>query len=333
MSQRTRRLAFSFLLASCSTAAALCAQSGTAPPEAPRPGERAFERTWHSGVAEIATYAGQIRRYGELRPLHTILVHVSEPFRTDLHVKAESGRGPTTTVLKLNRIDRFVTGIYDYSMMQSVFTPYDSDGARPTLKTTTSVQDWCGHTWLQTDRRDGEIAVVGHSYFEREGEERRSLPDDGALLLEDGVWTRIRIDPAGLPTGEVAVVPSTFHARLRHEPLAPRTATARWQPVAREDGGDAPEIAYELDFGDRVLTIRIERAWPCVIRSWSEIARGPDGREVALSEGRLVARERQPYWQQNGADQIDRRPPLGLHTKPGTAPTGTTEAGERDGED
>ena len=43
------------------------------------------------------------------------------------------------------------------------------------LKTTTSVQEWCGHTFTQLNRiRDGYL-VLGLSYFESEGDETINL--------------------------------------------------------------------------------------------------------------------------------------------------------------
>ena len=54
-------------------------------------------------------------------------------------------------ILKLNLIKRFNTGIYDYSMMKSVFTPIPSEQQQlsKTLKVSTTRQDWCGHVYLQ----------------------------------------------------------------------------------------------------------------------------------------------------------------------------------------
>ena len=98
-----------------------------------------FKAYWYQGKAEVSRYALTQARYGELRNGDAVMIFVTEDFLTDEQVKYEGGsNGPRTGILKLNMLEQFNTGIYDYSLMTSVFTPVD--GSR-TLKTTCSVQD------------------------------------------------------------------------------------------------------------------------------------------------------------------------------------------------
>ncbi|MBK9488612.1 MAG: hypothetical protein IPO07_07345 [Haliscomenobacter sp.] len=81
---------------------------------------------WFEGKAEISHYTLSQNRYRDVHPGEAVLVFVTEPFLTDKQVKNEKGQlENSTTVLKLNAIQRFTTGIYDYSVMTSVFTPED----------------------------------------------------------------------------------------------------------------------------------------------------------------------------------------------------------------
>ncbi len=76
----------------------------------------------------MSTYDFLQNRYGEERTGEAILVFVTEDFSASKQVKldnsAEAGKDKVP-IMKLNHIRRFVTGIYDYSMTLSVFTPVD----------------------------------------------------------------------------------------------------------------------------------------------------------------------------------------------------------------
>ena len=90
-----------------------------------------FHSYWYNHGAEITRFELEQSRYGEIHPGHAILIFVTEPFLPDIHVKSdyESSRKKSIPVLKLNLIKRFSTGIYDYSMMKSVFTPIPTEEA------------------------------------------------------------------------------------------------------------------------------------------------------------------------------------------------------------
>jgi len=285
-----------------------CAQAEGDPTSDPA----SFADYWFQGKAEVATYDLVQSRYGQQREGHAVLVFVTEPFRTDLQVKDEGERSPehSTTVLKLNRIQRFTTGVYDYSLMQSVFTPLEPLGDLDTvrsLKTTTSVQDWCGHVWAQLNRRtEGArgYRLTGHSYFESEGDEERTLADG---MLEDEIPTRLRIDPASLPTGEVDVIPGMFDARLRHRSL--RVATAKAERVEGTLGDES--AIYRLRYpSGRVVEFEYERGFPHGLLRFRETL---DGGEVTEARRREV--QQRAYWSENGKRFADLRPSLGLRAQ------------------
>ena len=109
-----------------------------------------FNQYWYSGNAELNSYALKQSRYGEMRDGEVVLVFVTEPFSESKQVKLDypkmAGKDKVP-VMKLNQVGKFSTGIYDYSIMTSTFTPVDTKAFPHTLKSTTSVQEWCGHTY------------------------------------------------------------------------------------------------------------------------------------------------------------------------------------------
>src|SRR5574341_1313443 len=153
-------------------------------------GKEAFRKYWYQGKAELSRYALKQVRYGEIHQGEAVLIFVTEPFLKDQQVKLEHGNSSNAvSVLKLNFVRKFFTGIYPYSLMTSVFTPVDLQ-KYPTLKVTSSSQEWCGNTFMQMNFRSGQYETQIHSYFQDEGDQNLKLK---AGLLEDELWTRIRI--------------------------------------------------------------------------------------------------------------------------------------------
>ena len=81
-------------------------------------------------------------------------------------------------VLKLNNVLKFTTGIYDYSVMTSVFSAVEGfRGTKPfeLMKVNLSSQEWCGHIFDEVRVADGGVRGALNSYFEREGLRSYSL--------------------------------------------------------------------------------------------------------------------------------------------------------------
>ena len=225
-----------------------------------------FGDYWYQGKAEITSYNLEQPRYGETRPGKSVLIFVTEGFSRTKHVKLDdyaSAGNDNITVLKLNRTRNFTTGIYPYSMMSSVFTPVSGNRNPHSLKVTTSSQEWCGHTFVQFDLEGNTFRVQHHSYFESNADQTVDL---GRAILEDEIWTKIRINPAVLPVGEIQVIAGTLYQRLSHNAYTVERARASLEPV-----GDH-ESAYTLSYENRnrVLTIRFEADFPHRISGWEE---------------------------------------------------------------
>lgn len=249
-----------------------------------------FSDYWHAGKAEINAYDLNQSRYGENHKGKAVLIFVTEDLSKKLQVKLDDPSSASKiNVLKLNFIKKFITGIYPYSMMLSVFTPINRDKEPATLKATMSSQEWCGQVYTQLNLRNNRYAVKSHSYFEEEADEQFSVRQ---AVLEDELWNMIRLDHASLPLGKLEVVPGLFFTRLNHVPLKVKTATA-------EKSESDSAFTYKIIFNDpeRELAIRYEKKFPFRILGWEESwnERGKTCRTTARLDKGLYT----DYWTKN----------------------------------
>lgn len=294
-----------------------CAPEAAEAPPPARPATLAtsmpdpFGDYWYQGEAELTSYTLEQARYGEVHRGEAVLIFVTEDFSRRKQVKLDdpAAGDDAVKVMKLNLTKKFTTGIYPYSMMTSVFTPVYREQDGPTLKVTTTSQEWCGHTFTQVNRQDAAYDVHLYSYFEREGDQRLTLAD---AMPEDELWNLIRLAPDALPTGTVRLIPGTLFQRLRHAALTVQEAQAELRPA----GGDAGLQVYTVTYPelDRTLTIRFNAAFPHEIESWEETYRsgfGPDARPLT-TRARRNERIMLDYWNHNRLADAPLRAELGL---------------------
>ena len=290
--------AISWVFTACS------AQGDVATVEAPC--EEKFNSFWYDG-AEIARYELSQERYGEARPGYAAFVFVTEPFRTTTQVKADTPEPNTTSVLKLNAMREFNTGIYEYNTMSSVFSPIDTESYPHALKLTTTVQDWCGHAFSQFNLKDTGYAFELRSYFESEGDVNDRIAAQG-IWLEDEIWTRIRINPSELPLGDFEIIPSTLYQRFTHK--MPQAEKAKGALSKK-----GKSYTYSLKYADigRELSIQFDAEFPYVIRGWTE----SNGRSGTKTTAKLADKiERSYYWSLNKPGDERLRKKLGLKVSP-----------------
>ena len=289
-----------FTLWSCNQEAPI----GSSVPGESRALDQAWKDYWYNGTAELNRYALEQVRYGEIRQGDAVLIFVTEDFLKDQQVKYEGGpKDQVTSVLKLNATKKFWTGVYTYSLMTSVFTPIAQ--ASPSLKVSTTAQEWCGHSYSQLNLRGNQYNGLLRSYFMREGDLDFSLE---SALLEDEVWNQIRLDPDALPTGTIKMIPGMQFLRLRHREFAVEKVTASLNPS--EDG---KLMKYKLDYQgfNRVLEISFEKNSPNKIVGWEETSGG--GRDGQLTtRATLTNSLRSPYWGKNSLADSVLRQELGL---------------------
>lgn len=255
----------------------------------PKDDEQTFHQYWSQGKAEINRYTLQQSRYGATYPGTAVLIFVTEDFSRTKHVKLEEPdmhKNDAVRIMKLNAHKEFVTGIYSYSMMNSVFTPLDVAKYPRSFKLTSSVQEWCGQSFIQFNWKGNRYEMQQMSYFEHAGDAKFSMANG---WLEDEIWNKIRVAPNTLPIGEVKLIPSAFYLRLTH------TETKVYPAVTNLQQQDS-SFTYTVEYPDlkRTLSISFETAFPHRILGWTE-----KYGENEVTTGTLDQTLQTDYWKHN----------------------------------
>ncbi|AFK02751.1 hypothetical protein Emtol_1605 [Emticicia oligotrophica DSM 17448] len=267
-----------------------------------------FRKYWFNNQAEISSYDLQQARYGKKHVGEAVMVFVTEDFRLDKQVKLESdAREKATPVLKLNFLKKFITGIYDYSMYSSIFTPVQTNTYPATLKVTNTNQEWCGQTFTQLNYHQNGYQVLGKSYFEEE------VSDDFHVdyaLLEDELWSKIRLSQTEqLPIGNVMMIPSMTSLRLRHKRVLPEMSKIKLEAYKGDSTFKGTELMdYNIHYPEskRDLRIIFEKNFPHQIIGWEESYE--ENKKRLTTRGVLKATIRNDYWKKNmPADTIYRK--------------------------
>lgn len=266
------------------------------------PPTKQFNDYWYAGTAELNSYDLQQSRYGELRQGEVVLVFVTEPFSLSKQVKLDNGAAADADkvpVMKLNQIRKFNTGIYDYSVMTSTFTPVDTNQYPNTLKLNTSMQEWCGHTFTQLNLKGNNYQFKEFSYFESEGDSDKTIP---VAMLEEELMTRIRLNKGQLPEGKINLIFSSLYSRFAHNEMNVSEATIT---TLEKDTSINYNIAY-INV-NRTLTIAVQKEFPYKILSWTE-----DNGDGLLTTATLKKTLNEPYWNQKRLADDAMREKLGL---------------------
>jgi hypothetical protein len=231
------------------------------------------------------------------------MVFVTEPMRLTTHIKPDEALpdSEAVEVLKLNDLRKFPTGIYDYSVMTSVFSAVEEENGIPlfgTMKVAFSAQEWCGTVAERMVREESRYEGALYSYFESEGEQSWSLPHRDEVEAEENLWIAVRELRGPMmaegETREIRIVPAAWNRRKRHKAPAIVTATlAKGTPAEhRTDLGsiEARPFTWRVDGEEEGTMVWVETAYPHRILSWEE----PDG-----THGEIQASRREPYWKQN----------------------------------
>ncbi|WP_298494743.1 septum formation inhibitor Maf [uncultured Algibacter sp.] len=243
-----------------------------------------FKKYWYAGEAEISSYKLEQARYGEIREGTAVLIYVTEDFLPNIQVKADQQNANNIPILKLNATKNFNTGVYPYSIMQSTFYPISNN--QHALKVSSSIQEWCGHVYTQLNNKD-EFKVTSHSYFEGEAYESFSLEK---TILENELWTKLRINPKSLPTGHLKIIPSFEYTRLKHKTIKAYQANAT-----------LTENTYSINYPEleRTLTITFNPNFPHDIVSWEETFKSGFGNnaKVLTTKATKLKTIKSSYWQ------------------------------------
>ena len=175
----------------------------------------AVDNYWSQGKAEVNVYEVSQNRYQENHSGQLVSVFVTEDFLTDKQVKNERYINENSTwILKNIQLKKFTTGVYDYSLFNSVFTPINRNKFPKSLKVSASSQEWCGTMYTQFNLiLDTDYKVEHRSYFESEGDRVTRIKKS---YLEDEVFTVLRMNPLLLPLGTVQLIPPANYIQLKH---------------------------------------------------------------------------------------------------------------------
>ena len=267
---------------------------------------------WYQGKAEITSYSLLQNRYKDVHPGSAVLVFVTEDFLTDKQVKNDNYTNPNSIpILKMNRVEAFPTGLYDYHIMTSTFTPAEPAVNPNTLKVTNSTTEWCGQVFTQLNYNKGYYKSQSFSYFENEGDQSTKVK---AALLEDEILNRIRINPQALPTGKVDMLPSTTYIRLTHKPFEKVTATNTMAAYEGDEFEGEELMVYTIEYPsfDRVLEIVFEREAPYEIAGWKDTYPSMFDRQPRSSIAKRKKSLMNAYWSKNSLSDMALRAELGL---------------------
>jgi hypothetical protein len=251
-----------------------------------------FGDYWYQGKAELTSYDLEQIRYGEKRAGEAILIFVTEDFSKSKQVKLDNPQqsgDDAEKVLKLNFTKKFNTGIYPYSMMSSIFSPVYPESDLHARKITTSVQEWCGHVFMQLNNKNNYYHSMTRSYFESEGDTESKVDK---VWLEDELWTLIRLAPSHIPEGEVQLIPSTQYLRLKHKELKAYAANIK---IYQKE--DLNTLEIKIPTLERELSISYENEHPYRIAEWKESY--PENGEIMTTSAKLKERIMLDYWNKN----------------------------------
>ena len=168
---------------------------------------------WTQGKAEVNVYELSQNRYKDNHPGQIVSVFVTEDFLTDKQVKNERYVNTNSTwILKNIQLRKFTTGVYDYSLFSSVFSPIDRTKFPQSLKVTATSQEWCGTIFTQLNLTGEKYKYEQRSYFEKEGD---VLDVISKGFLEDELYTVLRMNPELLPKGDFPIIPALNFMQLK----------------------------------------------------------------------------------------------------------------------
>lgn len=258
-----------------------------------------FKDYWFAGEAEITSYQLEQARYGEIRDGSAVLIFVTEDFLPKEQVKADNYSEENTSVLKLNATKNFNTGIYPYSIMQSTFYPVANN--QHALKVSASIQEWCGQVYTQLNNRD-DFEITSHSYFQGESDQSFNIEK---TWTENELWTKLRIDPKSLPTGQINIIPSLEYTRLAHKNIKSYNANV-----------ELKKGIYTITYPDlnRTLKINFTPNFPYHILGWQETTVsgfGASAKTLTTKATKLTS-IKSDYWTKNSNSDENLRDSLKL---------------------
>ncbi|KPQ09552.1 MAG: hypothetical protein HLUCCX10_16210 [Algoriphagus marincola HL-49] len=264
----------------------------------------AFGKYWYQGQAELNVFDLKQYRYGEPREGKAVMIFVTEDFSKSKQVKLDDPQNAgadARKVLKLNMTRDFVTGVYPYHTMLSVFTPVEED--LPAYKLTHSAIEWCGQAFIQMNWKNAAYQAQLFSYFESEGDQNLKID----AQTEDGIFNLIRLNPDLVPQGDQRLIPSLTYQRFSHMELKAYRAKIELEEL----GNQTNQFVVEYPELGRTLKVQFKKSFPFEIVSWEEIQVKENGQLESTTATRRN-HQKLDYWTKNGLIHESIRKELGL---------------------
>jgi hypothetical protein len=201
---------------------------------------------WDDGKAELNAYDATHRRYGILRPFTAYHIVVKEDFSRRQLVKADPGHDPAdlVTVLKLNQVLDYQTGIYSYNQMASAF--FERTGM-DLLKFSLTSFEWCGNTYKEYTRRGGEASLHVHTYWDGQAEATYVIPVGPDVVLYDQLplWVRSLPQLVGA-SRSLRLVPGQIESKGPKPGIIKATLRCAGEEMVSTPAGSFKAMRWEL---------------------------------------------------------------------------------------
>ena len=268
---------------------------------------------WTQGKAEVNVYELSQNRYKENHPGTLVSVFVTEDFLVEKQVKNERYTNPNSTwILKNIQLKKFSTGVYDYSLFSSIFTPIDREKFSKSLKLSASSQEWCGTIYTQFNNfYTYDYKVEHRSYFEKEGDRNNRIKRS---FLEDEVFTVLRMNPSFLKKGRFRLIPSANYIQLKHLQIRTYEVFGGIRTYKETEFKGEKLNEYRLEYPELKRTLRIvfENKAPYKIVGWLESYPSAFDQKIRTTKVKLKKQKMLPYWSQNSLKDSKLRKELGL---------------------
>lgn len=264
----------------------------------------AFGKYWYQGQAELNVFDLKQYRYGQPREGKAVMIFVTEDFSKSKQVKLDDPQNAgadARKVLKLNMTRDFVTGVYPYHTMLSVFTPVNED--LPAYKLTQTMIEWCGQAFIQMNWKNAAYHANLFSYFESEGDQNLKID----AHTEDEIFNLIRLNPDLVITGDRRLIPSLTYQRFSHIELKAYRAKIELEEL----GNQTNQFVVEYPELGRTLKVQFKESFPFEIVSWEEIQVKENGQLESTTATRRN-HQKLDYWTKNGLIHESIRKELGL---------------------
>lgn len=276
--------------------------------------ENAINKTpyWKQGKAEVNVYELSQNRYNNLHPGTLVSVFVTEDFLTEKQVKNEYYKNSKSTwTFKNIQIRKFTTGIYDYSLFSSVFTPIARKNYPNSLKVTATSQEWCGTIFTQLNFLENEFKYQQRSYFEKEGDIDSKIEK---AVLEDELYTLLRMNPEFLPKGDFKIIPALNFMQLKHLKNNSYNANGTLKEYTDLEftGDNLSEYHIEIPSLKRKLRIVFENKVPYKIIGWLDSFPSAFDKKLRTTKVKLKKQIITAYWGQNSLSDSSLRKELDL---------------------